>query len=116
MTSLEAQFHEAMLDIYRQAVKECRGYRPRIFLGMVVDNGGLETARRLLQTQEIQYGFDKLWECVRLDLTVEHHVLQPRFAELFGEQERQEAERRLRAHGYSVDSQDRLYRIDEEGT
>ncbi len=104
MSTLEEKFNEAMMNIYKRAVKECKPYNPYVFLQMVVQYGGLETARRLLSTREIQYGFDKLWEHNRLDLTMEFHVLQPQYISLFTEGERREARRRLNELRFDVDN------------
>jgi hypothetical protein len=43
-TALEAEFNDAMLDIYWRAKAEAH-YTATRFLGMVVDRGGLETAK-----------------------------------------------------------------------
>ena len=101
MTPLEQEFHNAMVDIYRRAKTECR-YNASRFLHMISEHGGLGTAKRLLVSDEIQYGFTELWLCDRLDLTVEAHTLKPEFQELFTEQERKRARERLRDHGYEV--------------
>ena len=99
MNELEDKFHDAMLDLYRVAKKEC-GYDAKVFLDMVLTDGGVKTARKLLGDRTIQYGFRKLWECERLNLTVECLVLNRRFATLFNERELEEARRRLRAHDF----------------
>ena len=49
MADLETQFTEAMLAIYRRAKSEAR-YNARLFLQMVVDNGGLRTAKTLINS------------------------------------------------------------------
>ena len=99
MTELELQFHRAMISIYESAKDECH-YNATRFLGMVSERGGLATARALLATREPSDGFTALWECGRLDLTVETLVLQPRFAALFSEEERNVAKTRLEEYGY----------------
>ena len=99
MNGLEYQFHDAMLDLYRVAKQECR-YDAKVLLDMVLTNSGVETAHKLLGDQTIQYGFTKLWDCGRLDLTLECLVLNRRFARLFDEREPEEARRRLRKHDY----------------
>ena len=101
MTPLEQEFHNAMVDIYRRAKTECR-YNASRFLQMVSEHGGLGTAKLLLASDEIQYGFTELWLCGRLDLTVEAHVLKPEFQELFTDQERERARKRLHDHGYEA--------------
>ena len=45
-TEAESQFNEAMLNLYRRAKAEA-GYNATRFLSMVVEHGGLETARYL---------------------------------------------------------------------
>ncbi len=97
---LEEHFHEAMLDVYRQAKSQCR-YNATYFLQMVNERGGLQAARDLLHAPGISDGFTKLWECGRLDLTVESVVLQPTWRGLFSDDERAIAQRRLRDLGFA---------------
>lgn len=99
MNELEDRCHDAMLDLYRVAKKECR-YGARMFLNMVLTVGSIKTAQELLGDRTIQYGLRKPYECERLDLTVECLVLNRRFARLFNERELEEARRRLRALGF----------------
>lgn len=82
-----------MLDIYHGAAR--LGYRPVRFLEMVKTHGGVETAHRLLATDRVQDGLGELFLLNRLDLTVEHHVLLPEFADLFSDDERRVARARL---------------------
>lgn len=96
---LEISFHNDMLTIYRNAKKEC-GYNATRFLQMVAIDGGLKTAKRLLGTKEPSDGFTKLWECHRLDLTVENLVSQAKYKELFTSEEIIIAQERLMAYGY----------------
>lgn len=96
----EREFHIAMVNIYHSAKRDCFPYEPRIFIQMVSEKGALQTAKDLLRSDEIQYGFDKLWECGRLDLTVEAHVLKPEFRELFTGAELRRAHERLEDLGY----------------
>jgi hypothetical protein len=97
--SLEERFHKAMVNIYETAKDEC-DYNATHFIQMVAKHGGVETARRLLRGREPQYGFTALWDCGRLDLTVEAHVLKPEFTELFTDEERSVARQRLEDYGY----------------
>ena len=91
---MEEEFHQAMIDIYKAALKECK-YRAKAFLSMVIELGGLQTAKKLLASIEIQSGLYELFECGRLDLTVEALVAEGKFRTLFEPQELAEAERRL---------------------
>ncbi len=99
---IEGRFHAAMLDIGEQ----CKVYKyvPHYFLRMVHQNGGLATAKTLLHDAGISYGFEKLWELGRLDLTVEALVLQPQWNSLFGNDDRAAAAKKLEQLGYKTTS------------
>ena len=98
-TDLETRFHRAMVGIYETAKRELN-YNATRFLQMVVEDGGLAAARKLLATDGVSDGFASLWERKRLDLTVEAHVLDPDFRELFSPHEVETARTRLRQYGY----------------
>jgi hypothetical protein len=100
VVSLEAEFTKAMQEIYRRAKTEA-GYNATVFLRMLQDRGALETARYLIHTAKPSDGFTALWEKGPLDLTVEAHVLQPRFDPLFTDEERTICSQRLEALGYT---------------
>jgi hypothetical protein len=80
------------------------GYRPTVFQRMLADHGAVDTARRLLASAELSDGFRYLWEHGLLRLSIENAVLDPAFAGLFGEEERDVAWRRLVGAGYSIPS------------
>jgi len=92
--TLEDKFNEAMLNIYKEALRACN-YRAKAYLAMVVELGGIKTAKKLLGSEEIQSGLYELFRCGRLDLTVEHLVLKDEFRILFLPDEIEEAKRRL---------------------
>lgn len=102
MDELERRFHQAMIDVYINAKRECN-YNATYFLRMVNEYGGLQAARRLLASDKITYGFTALWECGRLDLSMEANVLKPEFAPLFTDVEREIARTRLVQYGYQVE-------------
>ncbi|GAB3214053.1 hypothetical protein GCM10027294_51110 [Marinactinospora endophytica] len=93
------EFGQAMRGIYDRSREEA-GYTPGYFLSMLADLGPLEAARKLLNAPAVSDGFAALWERGRLDLTVEALVLEPRFASLFDERERETARKRLEQFGY----------------
>ena len=99
-TKTASQFDEAMLDIYRRAKAEAN-YKATIFLSMVVERGGLQTARYLLHTSNVSDGYTALYELGRLDLTVEALILRPEWQDLFSDDERRIAVDRLREYDYS---------------
>ncbi len=103
MQELEDQFHRAMREVYTNALRECR-YNATRFIQMVENNGGVEAANILLNTPVFQYGFTELWQCGCLKLTMEALVLQPQYAPLFTEEEREIARTRLQECGFDIDN------------
>ena len=101
-TELENEFNEAMLNIYRIAKSEAK-YNAQRFLQMVVDHGGTEAARMLINANSVSEGYAALWERGRLDLTVEAMVVNTsRFHALFTEDELQICRNRLQEYGYKA--------------
>lgn len=91
-----------MREIYLRAKSEA-GYNATYFLQMLASDGPLETARRLVSSTQPSEGFTALWERRRLDLTVEAHIVQDRFAGLFSDAELDAARDRLQQYGYRPD-------------
>lgn len=100
MAEVADDFHRAMLTIYQRAKQECK-YTATYFLRMVGELGSLRAAKQLLNAPNLSDGFTRLWECGRLDLTVEALVLQPKWRELFSADECDKARIRLKQLGYS---------------
>ena len=92
----------------RADVEELTGvYNPTYFRRMLSDLGGVGTAKLLLEPQDSSaYGFERLWELGQLERSLEFAVLLPWFAELFTDDELEEARRRLLLLNFDVD--DRL--------
>ena len=92
------QFHAAMLAIYSAALQLKPPYRANLFLRMVHEHGGKGAADRLLATGNPSSGFTEL--CLRgndnLKLSVEYLVLQNPWRELFTEDQRAVARKRLK--------------------
>lgn len=99
-TTLEMQFHDAMLNIYARAKAEC-GYNATRFLQMISESNGVEAARRLLHGRDSSDGFTELWKCGRLDISMEALVLHTRWKSLFSDEERAIARRRLEEHQFT---------------
>lgn len=100
---LEEEFDNGMREIYERAKAEC-SYVATRYLQMVNEYGGLETARKLLSSDKMHDGFVKLWECGRLDLTVEALVTKEKYRNLFTDAEIRIAWKRLRDLGYTPKS------------
>jgi len=90
--------HSALVDVAQRSKTEA-GYNPTLFIQMLSDRGGLETAHALLSASGTSDGFASLWERGRLDLTMESVVLRPEFVGLFSPRELDVARRRLADHG-----------------
>lgn len=98
--NLEGAFDEAMYGIYRNAKLECN-YNATYFHQMLGNMGGVATAKRLLNDDKIHDGFTRLWECGRLDLTMEAEIWEnAKWHPLFTNSELRKAEQRLRDLNY----------------
>ena len=92
-----------MIDLYLTAKRDCR-YNATIFWNMVLERGGLATAKFLLATDTPSDGLGTLYLCGRLDLTVEAHVIRPEFRDLFSPEEIAVATKRLKEYGYKFNA------------
>ncbi|MGV3554227.1 MAG: hypothetical protein ACO1OD_03120 [Croceibacterium sp.] len=100
MDGLETQFTAAMFDVYRRAKDEA-GYNATIFLQMLTKDGGVRTAKALINTTKPSDGYTALYLRGRLDLTVEALVIEDeRWHRLFTEDELKQARRRLKDYQY----------------
>jgi hypothetical protein len=77
-----------------EAIEECKQlnppYNPTDWIGMVRRWGAAEAARRLLVNGDIQYGFRRLVQSGRPELTVEWSALLPRWQRIFPQPHRAE--------------------------
>lgn len=96
--SLLRRFDKAMQGVYDGALSQV-GYSARRFLNMVHRRGGLQAAQHLLAQPGESEGFRRLARARKLELTMEYQVLRPEFKELFTEEERDIAKRRLTEAG-----------------
>ena len=101
MNALENKFDAEMINIYKVAKKEI-GYNASRFLQLINEVGGYKAAKMLIVKDDGTYGFQKLWEHKRLDLSVEAHVLKPEFEELFTVEERNMCRKRLAEYGFKI--------------
>jgi hypothetical protein len=100
MPNLDAQFDQAMFDVYRRAKDEA-GYNATIFLQMLTDDGGRRTAKTLINAARPSDGYTALCLRGRLNLTVEALVVEDeRWHPLFTEDELDRARKRLKDYQY----------------
>lgn len=102
LSEAERHFHADMVAVAERLKNEI-GYHPRQFLRMVAERGAVDAARQLLRGADVSYGFTTLWEHDRLALSVEAFSLLPWYRDLFTEDQRETAERRLTEHRFDVD-------------
>jgi hypothetical protein len=101
MTPLEKEFHDLMVSIYNRAKSEA-GYNATIFKSMLGKYGGVDTARKLLDSPMVSDGFVALYERGCLNLTVEAQLIEnEKFWDLFTHKQIQTAKDWLRKHDYS---------------
>lgn len=97
---LEKQFDTAMMEIYTRAKSEA-GYNASIFHQLLVRQGGLFTAKQLINDRKESTGYTELFLRKRLDLTVEAVVYDnPKWHPLFDKDELHKINMRLKKYGY----------------
>ena len=99
MSILEKKFDHAMIEIYHRSLGA--GYKASGFYTMILNQGGLKTAKQLINSSRPSDGYTKLWELNRLDISVEAVVLEnPKWHGLFSQIELTKCEKRLVEYGY----------------
>ena len=98
---LEADFHNRMLLIHERAKAEC-DYNATRFRSLVLAEGGLQAAKKLLVGNQYSQGLTRLWEEGRLDISLEVAVLEESWASLFTVEEIETAKQRLNELGYPL--------------
>jgi hypothetical protein len=87
-------FNKEMVLLYKKALDEC-GYKASIFIHMIHDKGGVETAKSLLHVRGHPKGLTVLCEKGRLDLSMEALVLKSPWSTLFTKEDLDVARKRL---------------------
>jgi hypothetical protein len=96
---MEKEFHKDIVAIYEKAKNECRYIATR-FIQMVAEKGGLSAAKELIIKDGDTYGFGKLYDLHRLDLSVEALVLKEKYSSLFSDFEKRKCSERLKKYGH----------------
>jgi HNH endonuclease len=103
-TELERRFEREMRDGLPELKR--LGYNPTYFIRMMNDMGAARAVRALIDSPGESEGFTRLWEMGHLELSAEAVVAdQPEWAELFDDDQRQKARRRLEQVGYKFKNQ-----------
>ncbi|MCW0981603.1 hypothetical protein OK142_12350 [Agrobacterium sp. BT-220-3] len=102
ISPLEQKFEMAMFEIYHRAKSEAK-YNATIFYNMLLNRGGVATAKTLINAEQQSQGYTALMLAKRLDLTVEALVVEDvRWLDLFSPEEINKARDRLQANQYAV--------------
>ena len=79
------------------------GYKPNIFIDMRIEHGTIEAIKRLIHSEVVQSGFTTLWENKRLDLSMENIIQEPEWADIFTDEDRLLAKKRLKDYNFVFD-------------
>ena len=88
-----------------ETIKICEekfDYKPTIFINMVYEHGMVDAVKRLINTSKPSSGYTKLWELNALNLSLEAIILEDEWKNIFTEEERMKAKKRLKEYGYNV--------------
>lgn len=102
MLPSEQHLH-AELRLGTDRLKREIGYNPTYFNRMIGDLGPVAACRQLVRSEGVSDGFTKLWENGKLDMSVEALALLPWYGDLFDDDDRDHARRRLVAYRFDVD-------------
>ena len=100
--NLENEFYTAVMNDVK--ILEKKGYKPLIFLDMISKYGAIDTAKRLVNSPKPSPGYTKLWEMGALQYSVENQIQDKRWNEVFTDEEREKAKKRLADYGFTVKS------------
>ena len=98
MNELESRFQDALIGLYTRTKKELH-YNAKRFMQMLLEDGAVATAKKLIR-KEMSDGLTELWVRHRLDLSVEAAVINPRWNDLFTDEDRQISRDKLVKLGY----------------
>ena len=92
-TTLDGHFQERCRDLVVQI--RTTGFEPHVWVDMINDLGATAAAKRILATNMPLVATQWLIDQGRPELTLEHEVTEMRWAALFDDNERSQAEHRL---------------------
>jgi len=92
-STLAGQFQLRCRELILETIEA--GFTPGVWIGLINTMGAVEAAKDLLSRGQVLPVTPWLVEHGRTELTMEHELPQTRWAELFTDEERAEATRRL---------------------
>jgi len=79
------------------------GYKPQAFMTMrITDGGTINAVKKLIHSLKTPDGFTTLWELGRLDLSLENIIQETEWQDLFSDDDRKKAKKRLIDYKYNV--------------
>ena len=93
-------FEERVDDSIREMISI--GYKPQAFITMRITHGTIIAIKKLINSQEVPSGFTNLWKRKRLDLSMENIIQEDDWKDLFTEEDRLVAKKRLKDYGYNT--------------
>jgi hypothetical protein len=87
----------------KKAVQEMMtlGYKPKAFMAMTFEHGTVDAVKILINSSNVSEGFTRLWELKRLDLSMENIIQEDKWKDLFSNEEKEKAKKRLSEYGYT---------------
>jgi hypothetical protein len=92
-TTLDGLFQVQCRDLIDQI--RTMGFEPHVWIDMINDLGATTAAKRILASNMTLVATRWLIDQGRPELTLEHEIMEVRWADLFDDDERSEAQRRL---------------------
>lgn len=99
MENLKQEFHNAVMANIQIMAKEYN-YRPTVFLDMINKSNAVAAVKQLINSNEVPYGYTKLWELNALELSMENLVQKEKWTLLFTDEELKKARKRLKDYGF----------------
>lgn len=99
--NLEKAFYDSVMKDVK-TLKQKYGYMPQVFLNMIIEHGIIETAKLLIHSKEPSPGYTKLWERHALFYSIEKQIQDKRWHDLFTDDDREKAKKRLAEYGFIV--------------
>jgi hypothetical protein len=96
------EFDERVWLSIHSMEKLCKGYKPTTLIRMIDDHGVVEAVKRLINSQKPPEGFTRLCKCNHLELSMENIIQEKEWNDLFTENERRKAKKRLSEYGYGI--------------
>lgn len=97
---LKKSFHQDIVDLYKKIIKIVK-YKPTRLMDFINKYGGYEAAVKYISTESNVQDFAVLWECERLDLSVETLITSEKYRDIFNEDVVAHCDRKLKEYSYA---------------